>query len=147
MRDIKFRGKNGEKWIYGNLLAYKASGIFWAKIWEHNEDGSLGDQSDVYISSVGQYTGMHDKNGKEIYEGDILYHNDGIHETYGTLIVRIGDYNNTENYPYSVEYNGVYLHCTEYGDVPLSCDNTKYFEVIGNLYDDAVKCTLCTKEE
>lgn len=51
-RDIKFRGKSGEKRIYGNLLTYKASGILLAKIWEHNEDGSLGGQHSVYVKTI-----------------------------------------------------------------------------------------------
>lgn len=61
MREIKFRGKrkdNGE-WVYGYLTC-NIPLIFNDKLGSYT----------VYESTVGQYTGLKDKNGKEIYEGD-----------------------------------------------------------------------------
>lgn len=139
MREILFRGKqkdNGE-WVEGSLVLVtgKCAKIMynvdvWAEIIFYTVDNKgfvTSHRCAVDPETVGQYTGVTDKNGKKVFEGDIVEFR---------YQLKKGGYK-----PFRAEvkaeresfgaYNSVYGFCAylEFGDIENS-------EVVGNIHDN-----------
>lgn len=120
MRKIKFRGKHflrGE-WLYGDLT-HKNN-------FANNKELEIVciDGWQVDPNTVGQFTGLYDKNGKEIYEGDILKRTVAKENGFGNFI-GVVDYK-----------AGGFLLKEEYGYCPFYDTFGSTYEVIGNIYDN-----------
>ena len=126
MRNIIFRGKlinrNGE-WGYGDLRRY--GGNTW--VFPHDKDAAY-DADMVDPATVGQYTGLNDKNGKKIFEGDILkvfYY--GKSKIFG--VVKFGETR------FFIDDN--FMGGDIKSKTPMSDMFSKYdFEVVDNIYDN-----------
>ena len=133
MREILFRGKrisNGE-WVYGGIMK-----TFHPNYDSESEEDFLhcvpncycicANGKDYYVEqdSVGQYTGVTDKNGKKIFEGDIVR----VLLSGDTKPVGVVEYGTT----------GIMSFCvrTEKGYSNYVIENSEDFEVIGNKFEN-----------
>lgn len=132
-RTIKFRGKridNGE-WVYGSLAETHGE-LFIGISTDPDNPVYMMDWHEVDTDTVGQFTGLLDKNGKEIYEGDIVRYQDTMGYHFIGLIGfdegRFGFVN--KRGIGTLNKDGVYSdgYCT----VPYTID----YEVIGNIHDN-----------
>lgn len=138
MRQIKFRGKdtNG-KWLYGGIVqAYFDSGK--ESLIVSSQDLSL-----VHVSpeTVGQFTGLQDKKGKPIYEGDIVRLDDESHGKYWRFAVVKYNPDLCFDCAPMLAFDGVKNGdngCFHYAQFAYK-DTGKYLEVVGNIHDDTKK--------
>ena len=137
MREIEFRAKSVDRfrlndidngWVYGDLY--------------HNEAETMiieqpsGNEIDVDKDTLGQYTGLKDKNGQKIFEGDIFEIEEN--EAIGVVVFEKGAYR-IKIYGYrEVLYE--YGYDTGSWDYWATEDFDMYYidqmEVIGNIYDN-----------
>lgn len=145
MREILFRGKNSNgNWIYGNLNFYPD--INRTFIRKNNKELLPSYQSsleeEVNKKTVGQYTGLTDKNGKKIFEGDIIKSDNG--RISAISVVQYGRfepkmfYDLIENYvrPRPTEKLYGLFAKSKCGEEMFLSECSHLIEVIGNIHDN-----------
>lgn len=124
MREILFRGKLlfTSEWVYGSYFPDTDTldkGTGYILIYELNDPDYVYEK--VNLDTVGQYTGMKDKNGKKVYEADILTDKFGrmgvVEWRDGGFVVNFGD--------------------TDIFDLSDCFGDSYQMWVVGNIHDNA----------
>lgn len=129
MREILFRGKRKDNgsWVTGYYVhQYNNHYIYFTNGYKQNCEAVIG-------NTVGQYTGLTDKNGKEIFEGDVVKNHLGIKQL---VIFENGCFFFIEpiDYIYGERQGENFYACDKkYKDFEMCITED---EVIGNIHDN-----------
>ena len=114
MRTIKFRGKRPDgSWNYGRSIRFKQNGEVYIQ------------GASVDPQTVGQFTGLRDSHGRDIYDGDIIKitgSNEAKHVAYSDKEAAFGiQYSDGDFFAFAFDISGISEDC---------------YEVIGNIHDN-----------
>lgn len=122
MREIKFRGQTWDgEWVYGSFVDAGSDTFIWK-------------QQPIRVNpeTVGQYTGLKDKNGREIYEGDIVEVKDRRYELHGIGIVEW----DKENGLWMIYFPDTQGATMLRDWLPKEYEASLSIKVIGNVYEN-----------
>lgn len=145
MRDIKFKGKTfmDRQWVCGDLIQYRGKNRMYIL---PIEEMDVSCYYEVFPETVSQYSGLKDKNGKEIYEGDILsasrtvtgipLPNGKTAEIFGNVPTETRTWNEILVVEIKVSASSISFILPEEGDTYQERGKKLQWEVIGNIYEN-----------
>ena len=132
-RVIKFRGKRPDngKWYFGSLVTWQNG---YVEIIDEKENKAGREKITVLPKTVGQFTGLKDKDGKEIYEGDIITIKYDKEEVYVRKLIRYIPELSAFCSANIKELGLKFIY--PYSSITQEYINELHFEVIGNIHDN-----------
>ena len=123
MREIKFRGKNIEtgEWLYGNLQVPKKEGVGYY-MWDKEKF-----QREVDPETIGEFTSLKDRNGTDIYEGDIISFDYGVGEPVSEDLIEVRFVRGVFAFLWNGDLDD---------ECPVSSPTREWANVIGNIHDN-----------
>lgn len=131
-REILFRGlsNQGKGWLYGDVVRNVEGAVAIMPPYQMNMDNTCS-QNEVNPDTIGQYTGLKDKNGRQIFDGDILEYigkrKDNMSKVYHRKVVFYEGMFSLLSKELPV-YTALKDHCME--------DGRSAWHVIGNIHDN-----------
>lgn len=131
MITIKFRGynkKNGT-WMHGFYLQNRGAHFVCP---DEFSEGKSWEDYEVEEETIGQFTGLYDKNGNEIYEGDIVkFHYKTADKEYSSILVPteklFGNITTNKYHQWIILSDGLEIHIE---------NAVKYGVIVGNIHDN-----------